>query len=106
MLDQCLQALAKSTLKPLECLIVDDASTDDAQAVAARHGARTIVLEKRVGPARARNAGAREARGDILLFLDADVCIHADAMTRIVEHFRREPSLDAVIGSYDDSPAV
>jgi glycosyltransferase involved in cell wall biosynthesis len=105
-LEQCLQALVKSTVKPLECLVVDDASTDDAQAVAARNGVRLVVLEKRVGPARARNTGAREARGDVILFLDADVCIHDDTMMRILEHFKQQPSIDAVIGAYDDSPAV
>ncbi len=105
-LEQCLQALADSTVQPLECLVVDDASSDDPRAVAARYGARLVVLEKRVGPARARNTGAREARGDVLLFLDADVCIHADALMRVAENFRREPRLDAVIGAYDDAPAV
>lgn len=105
-LEKCLQALAKSTVQPLECLVVDDGSTDDPRSVAMRHGARVVVLEKRRGPARARNTGAREARGELILFLDADVCIHEDAMGRILEHFRREPALDAVIGGYDDSPEI
>jgi glycosyltransferase involved in cell wall biosynthesis len=93
-------------VKPLECIVVDDASTDGAQQVAERHGARVIVLGERQGPARARNFGARHAHGDLILFLDADVCIHADAMARILDNFRRDPSLDAVIGAYDDEPAA
>ena len=91
---------------PLECLVVDDGSEDDTAAVAERHGVRAIALNKRRGPAHARNVGARQARGEVVLFLDADVCIHQDALTRIVDHFRRDPSLDAVIGAYDDSPAA
>jgi glycosyltransferase involved in cell wall biosynthesis len=106
MLDECLEALSRSTVKPLECIVVDDASTDGAQAVAERHGARVIVLGERLGPARARNAGALAARGDLILFLDADVRIHADAIARILDDFRRDPSLDAVIGAYDDAPAA
>lgn len=106
MLDECLDSLSKSSLKPLECLVVDDGSTDDAAAVAERHGVRVIVLPRRRGPAGARNAGARQAKGSVVLFLDADVRVHADAIARIAEHFRREPSLDAVIGAYDDSPAA
>jgi cellulose synthase/poly-beta-1,6-N-acetylglucosamine synthase-like glycosyltransferase len=42
----------------------------------------------------------------LILFLDADVCIHEDAIGRILEHFNQDPSLDAVIGAYDDQPAA
>jgi len=101
-----LQALSNSALTPLECLVVDDGSEDDTAAVAGRHGARAIALKNRRGPAYARNVGTSQARGEVVLFLDADVCIHTDAVTRIVDHFRRDPSLDAVIGAYDDSPAA
>ena len=106
MLAQCLDALSRSSAKPLECLVVDDGSADDSKAVAARYGARVMVLDERQGPARARNIGARHAHGDLILFLDADVCIHDDALGRIVEHFAHDPSLDAVIGAYDDKPAA
>lgn len=106
MLGQCLDALSRSSVKPLECLVVDDGSTDDPEAVAARYGARVMVLEERQGPARARNTGARHAHGDLILFLDADVRIHDDALGRILEHFSQDPSLDGVIGAYDDQPAA
>jgi GT2 family glycosyltransferase len=106
MLEQCLTALERSDLRPVECVVVQDGSTDDSAAVAERHGARVIVLHEQQGPAHARNIGVRLAQGDLILFLDADVCIHPDAIQRIVEHFRRDPSLDAVIGAYDDSPAA
>jgi glycosyltransferase involved in cell wall biosynthesis len=105
-LDRCLEALSRSDLTPWECLVVDDASDDGSMAVAERHGARVIAVDKRRGPAHARNVGARQARGAVVLFLDADVCIHRDAITRLEDHFRRDPSLDAVIGAYDDSPAA
>lgn len=105
-LERCLEALSKSAVTPLECLVVDDASDDDTAAVAERHGVLAIALDNRLGPAHARNVGARQARGEVVLFLDADVCIHHDALTRIVDHLRFDPSLDAVIGAYDDSPAA
>ena len=101
-----MEALSKSALAPWECLVVDDGSDDDTTAVAERHGVCAVLLNQRRGPAHARNVGVRRAKGEVVLFLDADVCIHPDALTRIVEHFRRDPSLDAVIGAYDDSPAA
>ena len=98
-LERCLEALSNSAVAPWECLVVDDGSEDETAVVAERHGARAIALKNRRGPAYARNVGARQARGEVVLFLDADVCIHPDALTRIVDRFRRDPSLDAVIGA-------
>ena len=106
MLERCLEALSKSIVTPWECLVVDDGSDDDAIAAAERHGARTIALGRRCGPAHARNVGARQARGEVILFLDSDVCVHEDTLTRVVDHFRRDALLVAVIGAYDDSPAA
>ena len=56
------------------------------------------------GPAAARNDGARQAAGEVLVFVDADVELHADALSRIGAAFASDPSLAAVFGSYDDTP--
>jgi len=88
---------------PLECIVVDDGSTDESAAVAHEFGA-TVISSPHRGPATARNLGARVAKGDTLLFLDADVCVHPDTVSRVVRNFEADPSLDALIGSYDDSP--
>jgi GT2 family glycosyltransferase len=65
-----------------------------------------IVVESAAnpGPAAARNRGARRAGGDALVFVDADVVIHPDALGRIREIFAADPGLTALFGSYDDSP--
>jgi glycosyltransferase involved in cell wall biosynthesis len=56
------------------------------------------------GPAAARNAGARRAKGDVLVFVDSDVQVHADAFDRIRAAFDDDPGLTAVFGSYDSDP--
>jgi glycosyltransferase involved in cell wall biosynthesis len=56
------------------------------------------------GPAAARNAGAREATGDVLLFVDADVVVHEDALARVRAAFGADRGLGGLFGSYDDSP--
>jgi GT2 family glycosyltransferase len=53
----------------------------------------------------ARNLGARQAHGDILVFVDADVEVHADVFVRIRAAFDDDPALTALFGSYDDDPA-
>jgi len=58
------------------------------------------------GPAEARNAGARVASGDVLVFLDADVAVHADTLEKIALRLGERPHLDAIFGAYDDRPAA
>jgi glycosyltransferase involved in cell wall biosynthesis len=104
-LERCLESLAHSEFRNYECIVVDDGSTEDIAPVVAQHGVTLVVLEDRNGPARARNRGAEHARGEILVFLDADVCVHPDTLSRVDAHFRDHPATDAVMGSYDDRPA-
>jgi len=104
-LEQCLGALRNSGVAPVEIIVVDDGSTDGSKEVAARFGARVLSTGGRSGPARARNLGAKEARGEVLFFLDADVVAQADAVGRVQTAFTEDATLDALIGSYDDDPA-
>lgn len=57
-----------------EIIVVDDASTDATAEVARDAGVQVVAINRRQIAA-ARNAGARVARGDILLFVDADTRI-------------------------------
>ena len=56
-------------------------------------------------PASARNEGATGAAGDVLVFVDADVEVHPDALRLIRARFAGDPDLVAVFGGYDDDPA-
>ena len=103
-LRECLAALGVSTTRPVEVVVVDDASSDDTTAVAEAGGARTIRLLANAGPAGARNRGAAAARGDILAFVDADVAVAPDAMGRLVAALAHDPDVAAVFGSYDARP--
>jgi glycosyltransferase involved in cell wall biosynthesis len=103
-LELCLSSLAQSEMAPLECIVVDDGSTDNTVEVARRFGARVLSTGGRGGPAHARNAGAREARGEFVFFVDADICVHPNTISRLSNGFAADPDVDAIIGSYDDSP--
>ncbi len=88
----------------------DRPSTLDAclEAVAAGGPDEVIVVEepRGTGPAAARNAGAARASGDVLLFVDSDVLIHADAVERVRAAFAADEDLVALFGSYDDAVAT
>jgi glycosyltransferase involved in cell wall biosynthesis len=66
----------------IEVVVVDNASTDATAKVANMHGCRVVQEEKRVIAA-ARNAGARNARGRMFAFVDADSMIHPDTFNAI-----------------------
>lgn len=66
-----------------EVIVVDDASTDATAQVAERLGARVIRVEHR-HIAATRNAGARAASGDLLVFVDADTLIDAAVVSAAV----------------------
>jgi len=65
--------------RPYEVIVVNDASTDRTADVAREHGARVIDVElHNIGAV--RNAGAREARGETLYFLDADTLLPRETL--------------------------
>jgi glycosyltransferase involved in cell wall biosynthesis len=66
-----LHAAGAALNEPYEVIVVDDASTDATTKVAARCGARVVSVNYRQIAA-ARNAGAAQAQGDLLVFVDAD----------------------------------
>ena len=104
-LGRCLDGLVNSDYDNFEVIVVDDCSTDNSAAIAAAYGARCLQTPQTLGPAGARNLGASEASGDILVFVDADVVVPPEALSRIADDFARDPELAAVFGSYDDQPA-
>ena len=77
-------------------------------AIAATHDPpdEVIVVDgpRALSAAAARNAGVDRAIGEVVVFVDADVEVHADAFTRIRAAFAAHRDLTAVYGSYDDTP--
>ncbi|GIW10758.1 MAG: hypothetical protein KatS3mg061_1815 [Dehalococcoidia bacterium] len=105
LLRRCLAALQASSYQPIELIVVDDSSHEPVAALAESFGARVVRLEGGpYGPAVARNAGAAMAQGELLFFTDADCEVHPDTVRRVVTALA-DPTLDAVIGSYDAEPA-
>lgn len=104
LLGECLAAVAASTFRAYEVVVVDDGSTDRSREIAAAHGARVVASGGRLGPGRARNMGVDHARGDIVFFIDSDVVVRPDTLARIVAAFDRDPGLSGLMAV--QSPAM
>ena len=72
----------------------------------AAHALEVVTTPARSGPAAARNAGVARSAGEIVVFVDADVEVHPDALRRLREALERDPAVDAVFGAYDERPAA
>ena len=73
--------------EPHEVIVVDDASVDATTSVAQQHGARVIRVEHQQISA-TRNTGAKQARGDILFFVDADTLVNAPVIQSALRSIR------------------
>lgn len=86
-IEKCLLSLEKQTFKDFEVIVVDDGSDDNTAQVASRF-VRVIRSGKNLGEGAARNLGVREAKGEILVFTDADVVAPCDWLAKIVRNMQ------------------
>jgi len=99
---ECILAIANSEHKPLEIILVDDNSGTDYFKDIEQYS-RIIKLEKRSGPARARNIGAKASSGDLLCFIDSDVIVFKNTLGLIKSTFEKFLEISAVQTMCTDS---
>ena len=95
-LQRCLAALATQRLPraAFEVIVCDDGSPDPLAPHLEEFAGRltlTVLRQPNAGPAAARNAGARQARGAYLAFTDDDCAPAEDWLARLAERIERHP---------------
>lgn len=109
----CLEALFRNDLTNVEIVVVDDGSSEStaqvveecAQAGPGNSAIRYLALERKSGPAVARNKGAQQARHPFVLFLDADIVVTRQSIELIresLELYSHRSDIAGVLGSYSE----
>ncbi len=96
-LPKLLDSIKKQTYKNYEIIVADGNSEDKTRHIGKKYGCK-IVQDGGLGPGIGRNIGVKAAKGDILLFLDADSIIGCDYLKKSLDAFEKR-ELD-IAGSY------
>lgn len=102
----CLKSLKAQSWPKIEIILVDDGSTDNTIKIAQETAKKEkinlkILKQKHHGPAKARNLGAKKAKGSVLIFVDSDMTFDKDYIKNLVK-----PIKDKVIGTTHDLEVV
>jgi glycosyltransferase involved in cell wall biosynthesis len=95
-LKDAISSVRRQRYAPVEIVVVDDGSTDESARIAAAAGVR-LARQGNAGLSAARNAGLKMARGEFIVFLDADDELLPDAVESGVELLQRSPSVSCVV---------
>ena len=91
------------THPPFEVIVVDDGSTDETVRIVERYPSPLrLVVQEHAGCGVARNTGVDEARGDYLMFCDADDRFPVDRLERQLDSLERTADLDVVFGELEE----
>lgn len=99
------RSVLRQSWKNLECIIVDDGSTDNSRSVIQELQAEDqrirVILQENQGVSAARNAGFREAHGECIQFLDGDDLLGQDKLAAHLRQFAEAPECSVAYVDHD-----
>jgi glycosyltransferase involved in cell wall biosynthesis len=95
---ECLSSVFDQSLKPLEVIIVDGRSTDDTLKIACQFPVKVITEVEPTSLPNARNLGIENAKGEVILIIDADVILDKNCIENAIKNFE-DPNIVAVVPS-------
>lgn len=101
----CLESLMKQSYKNLEVIIVDDGSKDNTRKIVKSFGDRHknvfLIKNNHQGPGASRNLGAKKSKGEILVFVDADMTFDENYIKNLVRPFQLYKDIIGTTHSYE-----
>ncbi len=102
---ETLQSVMNQTYVNLECIIVDDGSTDKSVEITRKFISENqlswrLISQKNLGQTKARNHGIQQARGEYIAFLDSDDLWPVNKIESQVEAIEKNPDSVLVLSSY------
>jgi len=91
-LPACLASLRNQTQKDIEIIVIDDGSTDRTKQEAKKFSVKTLEQSHK-GPGSARNLGAKNARGEILVFVDSDMTFDKNFIKELTKPITNRQSI-------------
>jgi glycosyltransferase involved in cell wall biosynthesis len=107
LLKEAIQSIAQQTYRPIECIVIDDGSTEDVKSIVDSFSRNNSVdfevkylLQQNAGSQVARNNGTRASCGEYIQYLDSDDLLFPDKLAKQVAFLQDHPSYDAVFGDW------
>ena len=100
-LPDAIKSIQRQSYPHTEIIVVDDGSTDDTKAVAAKCPKVVYVYQENQGLSAARNTGILKSTGEFLVFLDADDMLYSHAISYNVTYLLSNPCAAFVSGAYE-----
>lgn len=103
---RCLKSLEQQTYQPREVIMVDDGSTDGLASRITQYASHIRVpiqfhrFEQNKGAPAARNEGARHAKGEYIIFLDADIVMEPTFLEKMVQVLETHPEAAFVYSAH------
>lgn len=101
-LPNCLNSLLKQSYKKFRITIVDDGSTDNTREIIKRLGAKdkriNLIEGEHKGPGFSRNLGAKQAKGEILVFVDADMTFNKRYLAELIKPMADRGTIGTIHG--------
>ena len=92
----CLDSIEKQTYNNIEAIIVDDGSTDKTREIVKKYRQTRLIRQEHQGPGAARNLGAHEAKGEILVLIDADMVLFPDYVEKLIQPIIENTALGTI----------
>lgn len=108
LLTDAIESIVNQSYRPIECIIVDDGSTDGTKVLVESFSQNNsssfsviYVHQDNAGPQAARNKGTLISRGEFIQYLDSDDLLHTDKLTNQVNFLRDDIDCDGVFGDWE-----